>query len=70
MIGAKKLSTLREEIEMALTSRGEDPIESLQRQITSAKSKGDRTEVMESLKRFLESARKRKPSKQHAPAKK
>jgi hypothetical protein len=64
MIGTKKLRTIRKEIEKALASSGEDPIQHLERQIASAKRKGDSTEVMEGLKRFLESPRKpqrRKP---------
>jgi hypothetical protein len=63
MIGTKNLSTIRKQIEDALASKGADPIQRLQRQIASAKRKGDRTEVMEGLKRFLESPRKRKPRK-------
>jgi hypothetical protein len=53
MIGTKTLSTIREQIERALASKGADPIQSLERQIASAKRKGDRTEVMEGLRRFL-----------------
>ena len=60
MIGTKKLSTIRREIEQALTSPGEDPIQRLERQIASAKRKGESTEVIEGLKRFLKSPRKRK----------
>jgi hypothetical protein len=60
MIGTRKLSTIRKEIEQALASGGGDPIRRLERQIASAKRKGDRTDVMEGLKRFLESPRKRK----------
>jgi hypothetical protein len=63
MIGTKKLSTIRRELEEALTAPGGDPIQSLERHIASAKRKGDRTEVMESLKRFLESPRKQKRPK-------
>jgi len=63
MIGTKKLSTIREQIEKALASTGGDPIERLERQIASAKRKGDRTEVLEGLKRFLESPRKQKQRK-------
>ncbi len=63
MIGTKKLGTIRKQIEEALASPGADPIERLERLIASAKRKGDRTEVMEGLKRFLESPRKRKPRK-------
>jgi hypothetical protein len=58
MIGTKKLSTIREEIEKALASGGGDPIQRLERLIASAKHKGDSTEVLEDLKRFLESPRK------------
>ena len=59
MIGTKKLSTIRKQIEKALASTRADPIRCLERQIASAKRKGDRTEVMEGLKRFLESPRRR-----------
>jgi hypothetical protein len=65
MIGTKKLSAIRKQIEKALASAGADPIQRLERRITSAKRKGDRTEVMDGLKRFLESPRKRK---RHQPA--
>ena len=60
MIGTKKLSTIRKEIEKALASTGENPIQRLERQIASAKRNGGSTEVMEGLKRFLESPRKRR----------
>jgi hypothetical protein len=63
MIGTKKLGAIRKQIEMALASKGADPIERLERQIASAKRKGDRTEVVEGLKRFLESSRKQKRRK-------
>ena len=68
MIGTKKLSTIRREIEEALAPAGGDPIQRLERQIASAKRKGDRTEVMEGLKRFLESPRERKRRKHRAGA--
>jgi hypothetical protein len=60
MIGTKKLSAIRQEIEQALASTGADPIQRLERLIASAKRKGDRTEVMEGLKRFLESPRRKR----------
>jgi hypothetical protein len=63
MIGTKKLSTIRKEIELALASSGEDPIQSLERQIATAKNKGVGTEVMEGLKQFLASPQKRKHGK-------
>jgi hypothetical protein len=69
MIGTKKLRTIRQQIEKALASRGSDPIQRLERQIASAKRKGDRTEVMEGLKRFLESPRKRAYRKRGVGAK-
>lgn len=57
MIGTKKLSTIRKEIEQALASTGIDPIQRLERLIAAAKRKGDRTEGLEGLKRFLDSPR-------------
>jgi hypothetical protein len=69
MIGTKKLSTIRKEIERAFASTGDDPIQRLERRIASAKRKGDSTEVLEELKRFLESPRKRKHRKQHVGTK-
>ena len=69
MIGSKKLSTIRNQIEKVLASPGVDPIQRLERQIASAKRKGDRTEVMEGLKRFLESPRKWKQRKHGVGAK-
>ena len=69
MIGPKKLSTIRRELEEALASDGRDPIERLDRQIAAAKRKGDRTDIMEGLKRFLESPPKGKSRKRVARAK-
>ena len=69
MIGPKKLSNIRRELEDALASGGGDPIERLDRQIAAAKRKGDRTDIMEGLKRFLESPRKRKTRKRSPRAK-
>ena len=69
MIGTKKLSTIRKQIEQALASTGADPIQRLEREMTSAKRKGDRTEVIEGLKRFLESSPKGKHRKPGAGAK-
>lgn len=70
MIGTKKLSTIRKEIEKALASTCDDPVQHLERQIASAKRKGNHTEVMEGLKRFLESPRKRPSTKHRVEAKK
>jgi len=68
MIGTKKLNTIRTEIEEALTPAGGDPIQRLERRIASARRKGDRTEVLEGLKRVLESPRKRERRKHRAGA--
>ena len=70
MIGTKKLDAIRKQIEKALASPGANPIQRLERQIASAKRKGDRTEVMEGLKRFLESPPKRKRNQDRAGARK
>jgi hypothetical protein len=70
MIGTKKLSTIRREIEEALAPSGGDPIQRLERQIASAHRKGQRAEVLQGLKRFLESPRKRKGPKSRAEASK
>ena len=59
MIGTKKLSTIRQELASALSVGDTDPIAQLERQINTAKKKGDRTEVLEGLKHFLESPPKR-----------
>lgn len=63
MMGTKKLSTIRKQIEKALASTGADPIRRLDRQIASAKRKGERAEIMEGLKRFLEPHPKRERRK-------
>jgi hypothetical protein len=42
MIGTKKLSTIRKEIETALASTGADPIQRLERQIASVKRRRQR----------------------------
>jgi hypothetical protein len=68
MIGTKKLSTIREEIERTLAANGNDPIQRLERLIASAQGKGDRTEVMEDLKRFLESPGQQKRRRQRIGA--
>jgi hypothetical protein len=70
MIGTKKLSTIREEIRTALASGGQDPIQRLDRMIAVAKREGDRTELVEGLKRLLESPPKRKTRKRGVSVKK
>jgi hypothetical protein len=70
VIGPKKLSTIRKEIQEALAATGEDPIHRLDRQIAATKSKGQRADVMAGLKRFLETPPKRTRRKPRIQAKK
>lgn len=67
MIGTKRLNAIRQQIQEALAAA--DPIQRLERQIASAQRKGNRTEVMEGLKRFLESPRKEKRREHRVEAK-
>lgn len=69
MIGTKKLSTIRKQIEEALISGNADPIQRLERQIAATKRKGRRAEVMEGLKQFLESSRIQKRGQRGVGAK-
>ncbi len=68
MIGTKKLGEIRREVEQALAAKGESPIQRLERLIASAQRKGNRTEVMEGLKRFLEHPRTEKRRKRRVGA--
>jgi hypothetical protein len=70
MIGTTKLSTIREQIQKALAAGDADPIERLERCITSTKRKGERADVMEGLKSFLDASPKRKQRKRGAAGKK
>jgi hypothetical protein len=67
MIGTKKLSTIRQEI---LKSLGEDPIARLKKIIAKAKRAGERTEMTEGLKRFLEAGAKLRRRKRRIGEKK
>jgi hypothetical protein len=64
MVGTIKLATIRKQIETALAADGADPIKRLDRNIASAKRKGHRTDVLEGLKRFLETPKKQRRRKQ------
>jgi len=74
MMGPKKLSIIRQELEQALAATGEDPIAWLETRI--AKSKGrnttvaERTDVLEALRLFLAKPKKRNPRKKRAGSKK
>jgi hypothetical protein len=70
MIGPKKLAVIRNEIEEALVSGGDDPIQRLDRLIATSQRKGDRTEILKGLQRFLKSPSKRATRKPRSAAKK
>jgi hypothetical protein len=63
MIGPKKLSTIRQELQLALTGTGDDPICWLEERIAIAARQGSvvagESEVVNSLRRFLDGKRRR-----------
>jgi hypothetical protein len=65
MIGPKKLSTIRLELQNALGTTGADPIVWLEKLMASPEHQGaGKSEVLDSLRRFLEpKARKKRLSK-------
>jgi hypothetical protein len=70
VIGPKKLSTVREELHCALAAAGDDPIRWLEQRITSFELQGSAdsrgNEVVDSLRRFIETKRPRKSRKRRA----
>jgi hypothetical protein len=67
MIGPKKLSTIRQELQEALTATGEDPIRWLEERMTTRLHSGaDESEVLQSLQRFLAAPGGKKRRKQQA----
>lgn len=74
MIGPKKLSTIREELERAFVATGEDPLTWLEKRMACAKHQrtgdSESSDVLQSLKRFLEKPKKPRPRKQQLRAKK
>jgi hypothetical protein len=58
VIGPKKLSTIRQELQRALTATGEDPIRWLEARMTGPARQGsaasEESEVLRSLRSFLE----------------
>jgi hypothetical protein len=58
VIGPKKLSTIRQELQRALTATGEDPIRWLVARMTGSERQGSasagESAVLRSLRRFLE----------------
>jgi hypothetical protein len=64
MMGPEKLSTIREELRKHFGKDGEDPIEWLNKHMAEVP---EDTEVVESLKRFIEGVRK--PRRKTSPKK-
>ncbi len=74
MIGSKKLSAIREELRRALKATGDDPIRWLNELMTApARGCSDTpaaSEVLRSLRRFLEGKQRRSDRRQRAGMKK
>jgi hypothetical protein len=74
MIGRKKLITIREELQRALTTTGDDPIRWLEERMAAPAGQGadavDENEVLQSLRRFIEGSIESKRRKQRVKTKK
>ncbi len=64
MIGPKDLSAIRQELKRALTAAGQDPLRWLERRVAAPERQGTaasgESEVLHSLRRFLEATAPRK----------
>jgi len=59
MMGPKKLSTIRRELTQALSRTGSDPIQWLEKRIRASEAAGNPApEVLQSLRRLLETPKK------------
>ncbi len=74
MMGTKSLGEMREELRQKLAETGDDPIVWLENRIATGKRRGDRTDVLEGIKRVLERGAPKKSrkvrGKKRAPIKK
>jgi hypothetical protein len=74
MIGPKKLSTIRQQLQQALTPVGGDPLGWLEERMAAPEHPGSATdgesEVLQSLRRFLEAPGKQPGGKRRASTKK
>src|SRR5262249_45830258 len=74
VIGPKKLSTIRHELQQALASTGDDPIRWLEERMAVPECQGTgpsgESEVLQSLYRMLEAGEKATKQKRGASAKK
>ncbi len=74
MIGPKKLGAICQELQRALTATGDDPIRWLEERMTAPEHQGSAVsgegEILQSLRRILETTEKAKPRKQRGGTKK
>jgi hypothetical protein len=74
MIGPKKLSAIRQELQRALTATGDDPIRWLEERMSSPETESSavsgESEILQSLRRILETTGKAKRRKQRGGTKK
>ncbi len=74
MIGSKKFSTIRQELQRALTATGSDPIRWLEERMTAPERQksaaSGESEILHSLRRVLEGRVKKKRQKQRVGTKK
>jgi hypothetical protein len=73
MIGPKKLSAIRQELQRALIATGDDPIRWLEERMSAPEHQGaaaGKCEILNSLRRVLEATGKPKRRKQRAGRKK
>ena len=73
MIGPKKLSTIRGELQRALSATGKDPLRWLEERMAGQHAQGDvasgESEVLQCLKRLVESTQRGKRGKQRVGTK-
>ena len=74
MIGPKKLSAIREELQRALSATGDDPIRWLEERMTTPAYQGaentGESEILHSLRRVLEATGRKKRQTQQGGMKK
>jgi hypothetical protein len=72
VIGPKKLETIRQELRQAFAATGDDPIRWLEEQMSAPRRPGaaESSEVLQSLRRFLEGTGRKKGRKPRARTKK
>jgi hypothetical protein len=59
MMGNKKRSALRRELQIAIKATGQDPIEWLEERTAEAKLRGEGADILQSLQRVLKDGAKR-----------